>query len=68
MGNAFVLAVYGRGTNTNSRCNRTPLFDRSFGMTHACNLPYLHGEPLPGRRHPVKAASREAGARDARQP
>ena len=30
--------------------------------------PYLHGEPLPGRRHPVKAASREAGARDARQP
>jgi len=29
---------------------------------------YLPGEPLPGRRHPVKAASREAGARAARQP
>jgi hypothetical protein len=27
--------------------------------------PYLHDEPLPGRRHPVKAASREAGARHA---
>jgi hypothetical protein len=27
--------------------------------------PYLHGKPLPGRRHPVKAASREAGARNA---
>ena len=26
---------------------------------------YLHGKPLPGRRHPVKAASREAGARNA---
>jgi hypothetical protein len=31
-------------------------------------LPYQHDEPLPGRRHPVKASSREAGARDARQP
>lgn len=30
------------------------------------NLPaYLHGEPKPGRRRPVKAASREAGARHA---
>ena len=27
--------------------------------------PYLLGKPLPGRRHPVKAASREAGARNA---
>jgi hypothetical protein len=27
--------------------------------------PYLLGRPLPGRRHPVKAASREAGARNA---
>jgi hypothetical protein len=30
--------------------------------------PYLHGEPPLGRRHPVKAASREARARDACQP
>ena len=29
------------------------------------NRPYLLAKPLPGRRHPVKAASREAGARDA---
>jgi hypothetical protein len=27
--------------------------------------PYLLGRPLPGRRRPVKAASREAGARNA---
>ena len=27
--------------------------------------PYLLGKPLPGRRHPVKAASSEAGARNA---
>lgn len=27
--------------------------------------PYLLGKPLPGRRHPVKAGSREAGARNA---
>ena len=32
------------------------------------NRPYLLAKPLPGRRHPVKAASREAGSRDARQP
>jgi len=27
--------------------------------------PYLLDKPLPGRRQPVKAASREAGARNA---
>ncbi len=29
------------------------------------NEPCSHGKPLPGRRQPVKAASREAGARNA---
>jgi hypothetical protein len=29
---------------------------------------YLLGGPLPGRRHAVKAVSREAGARNVRQP
>jgi hypothetical protein len=29
------------------------------------NEPYLHAEPPPGRRQPVKAASRAAGARHA---
>ena len=31
-------------------------------------LPYLHGKPLPGRRHPVEAASRRSRARDQRLP
>ncbi len=26
--------------------------------------PYLHGKPLPGRRHPVKAVSRRSRARE----
>ena len=32
---------------------------------HALIGAYLLGKPLPGRRHPVKAASREAVARNA---
>lgn len=35
------------------------------GAVRAPNQPYLLEEPLPGRRQPVKAASREAGARSA---
>jgi hypothetical protein len=31
-------------------------------------LPYLHGKPLPGRRHPVKAVSRRSRAREQREP
>jgi hypothetical protein len=31
-------------------------------------LPYLLGKPLPGRRHPVKAASRRSRAREQREP
>ena len=54
-------------SNTNLRSNRTPVFQRSaLGRKHSALIkPYLLGEPLPGRRQPVKAASREAGARNA---
>jgi hypothetical protein len=31
-------------------------------------LPYLHGKPLPGRRHQVMAASRRSRAREQREP
>jgi hypothetical protein len=30
-------------------------------------MPYLHGEPEPGRRHPVKAVSRRSRAREQRE-
>ena len=35
---------------------------------HADKAPLAHGEPSPGRGRAVKAASREAGALDKRQP
>jgi hypothetical protein len=42
-----------------------PSIDQALGKMSPCNVLRLLGKPRPGQRHPVKAASREAGARDA---
>ena len=61
-----------RAANAPARCStarlRPPRVPCLEGSVPLHNRPYLLAKPLPGRRHPVKAAGREAGARDARQP
>jgi hypothetical protein len=68
-------AVFGSPSVTNLRTRICGVTERYSFTEHALGSnachpgsPHLHDEPLPGRWHPVKAGSREAGARNAREP